>query len=238
MNTPVVTTTQTTLTDTVTAQLRRYIFTGELRPGERLSEPQIAELLQVSRSPVREAMQRLTNEGLLVRQENRRVSVWEATEADVDEIFSLRVMLESLAAERTVYRLDQSDYAALEAIIQHQRELIEQQEYVALIHEDKLFHEYFIRRAEHSRLLEWWNQIMGQWEVLIYRRFVFKPFEVVPSIINDHCDLLGAFVRRDLDGILALHRSINERVRYETVLALQARRQSVGWQLRSERSVF
>ena len=147
--------TSDTLTDIVTARLRLAIVTGALGPGERISEPLLADQLQVSRSPVREALHRLEEERLVMRLATRRIAVWLPTEADVDEIFSLRVMLESLAAERTVQQLNDDDFAALEQLVLRQEELIVNQEYIELIHQDKHFHEYFVKRADHTRLREW-----------------------------------------------------------------------------------
>jgi DNA-binding GntR family transcriptional regulator len=209
----------------VTARLRLAIVTGALGPGERISEPLLAEQLQVSRSPVREALHRLEEERLVARTASRRITVWLPTEADVDEIFSLRVMLESLAAERTVQQLTDDDFAALEQLIHQQEGLIANQEYVELIREDKYFHEYFVKRADHTRLREWWQQIMGQWEVLIYRRMHYAPTKVVPSIVPDHRALLEAYYDRDVDKVIWLHRTINERVQRQTKAAVRSRLQ-------------
>jgi DNA-binding GntR family transcriptional regulator len=217
--------TSDTLTDIVTARLRVAIVTGALGPGERISEPLLADQLQVSRSPVREALHRLEEERLVARTASRRITVWLPTEADVDEIFSLRVMLESLAAERTVQQLGDDDFAALEELVRRQEGLIANQEYVELIREDKYFHEYFVKRADHARLREWWQQIMGQWEVLIYRRMHYAPTKVVPSIVPDHRALLDAYYARDVDKVIWLHRTINERVQRQTKAAVRSRLQ-------------
>lgn len=226
-----------TLTDIVTARLRLAIVTGALGPGERISEPLLADQLQVSRSPVREALHRLEEERLVVRLANRRITVWLPTEADVDEIFSLRVMLESLAAERTVQQLNDDDFAALEQLVLRQEGLIVNQEYIELIREDKHFHEYFVKRADHTRLREWWQQIMGQWEVLIYRRMHHAPTKVVPSIIPDHRALLEAYHARDLNKVVWLHRTINERVQRQTKAALRSRLQLGDIRINSENGV-
>ena len=226
--------TSDTLTDIVTARLRLAIVTGALGPGERISEPLLADQLQVSRSPVREALHRLEEERFVVRTASRRITVWLPTEADVDEILSLRVMLESVAAERTIQQLQDDDFATLEQLVLRQEELIANQEYVELIREDKQFHEYFIKRANHTRLREWWQQIMGQWEVLIYRRMHYAPAKVVPSIIPDHRALLGAYYARDLDKVVWLHRTINERVQTQTKAALRSRLQLGDIRINSE----
>lgn len=227
-----------TLTDIVTSRIRHAIITGALGPGERISEPLLADELQVSRSPVREALHRLEEERLVVRLASRRITVWLPTESDVDEIFSLRVMLESLAAERTIQLLGDDDFNTLEQLIRRQEALIAEQQYLDLISEDKRFHEYFILLANHVRLSEWWEQIMGQWIVLIYRRMHYAPSKVVPSIIPDHRDLLEAYCARNLEKVIWLHRTINERVQRQTKAALRSRLQLGDMRVNSEESLL
>lgn len=211
---------QTTLADAVCEQIRRAIIMGQLEPGQRLSEPALSGMLAVSRSPVREALQRLQLEGLVVGQTNRSCTVWRPSEADVREIFSLREMIETLAAEWSIDKLTEDDFKNMEEIVERQRIAIESQDYIGLIREDKNFHEYICARANHLRLLDWWHQIIGQWEVLIYRRLLANPDEVVPSVIRDHHALMDALRSRDLNRVRDLHRAINERVTTTTAAAL------------------
>jgi DNA-binding GntR family transcriptional regulator len=211
---------QTSLADAVYEQIRRAIVMGSLKPGQRLSEPALAAQLAVSRSPVREALHRLTLEGLVTGQTNRSCVVWQPSVADVREIFSLREMIENLAAEWVIERLTEDDFATLDAIVERQRVAIESQDHIMLIREDMLFHEYLCTRANHRRLLDWFKQIMNQWEVLIYRRLEANPDEVVPSVLRDHHALMDALRSRDINQVRALHRSVNERVIRSTAAAL------------------
>lgn len=212
---------QTTLADVVFERIRRAIIMGNLKPGQRLSEPALSAQLAVSRSPVREALQRLQLEGLVVGQTNRSCMVWSPNESDVKEIFSLREMIETLAVEWCINSLTEEDFKQLEQIIERQRQAIEAKDYVILIREDKLFHEYICIRANHQRLLDWWHQIIGQWEVLIYRRLLANPEEVVPSVIRDHHALMDALRSQDINQVRVLNRAINERVIITTAAALK-----------------
>jgi len=213
---------QYTLADAVTARLREAIITAQLAPGEKLTEPALAAQMEVSRSPVREALYRLQIEGLVQGQANRRSYVWEPTEADVDEIISLRVMIESLAAEWAISNLTDKDFAQLEEIIEQQRQAIEAGGFLKMIHEDKRFHEYVCDRANHSRLMDWWQQIMSQWEVLVYRRMQHNPMQTVSTVLTDHRAILDALRQRDLDAVITLYRTINQRVSEQMKEALRA----------------
>lgn len=86
------------LTEQVYRTLRRQIMSGDLPPGVQVKEEHVAATLDVSRTPVRAALQRLTADGLLINRERRGAFVAEWTHRDIEEIFELRVLLESQAA--------------------------------------------------------------------------------------------------------------------------------------------
>src|SRR5215212_6450975 len=102
------------LHDEVAAQLRDRIFDGELLPGTFVDEASLAREMQISRTPLREALKVLTAEGL-VRHEPRRGSfVNEVTEEDLDQIFPVIAMLEGRCAFEAAQRATDADLAALE----------------------------------------------------------------------------------------------------------------------------
>ena len=103
--TPVV---QETTPALIARQLRRAIGQGELAPGEQLNEAELSRHLGVSRGPLREAMQRLTQEGLLVSIRNRGVFVIEVTDDDVRDMYLARAAVERAAAARVI-QLDAKD---------------------------------------------------------------------------------------------------------------------------------
>lgn len=212
---------QITLTDTVTDKLRDAIIQGELKPGERLTEPTLASMLGVSRSPVREALRRLEYEGLDVRETNNSFSVWKPTDADIDEILSLRVMMESLAAELMIEKLLDEDIANLEKIYEAQKQAVAENQHLLLIKEDRRFHAYIIERTNHARLLEVWNRIMGQWEVISYRRIEYYS-KVSGTVLIDHRNILDALKSKDLERVIRLHKDINKRVGLEMKKSLQS----------------
>jgi DNA-binding GntR family transcriptional regulator len=207
---------QNSLADIVTAQLRAAIVSGQLAPGERLTEPALAERLGVSRSPVREALKRLEGQGLVHSRLNYSTYVWEPDEEDIDEIISLRNMIEITAAEQRLQSLNADDISQLEQIIAEQERDIEARAYLDLVRSDREFHEYMIRKTGNSRLVGWWNQIIGQWEVLVARRWRFDTANVIPRVVHDHRVLLDAVKQRDLARLVALHRAINNEVCEET----------------------
>lgn len=102
--------------DTAYLAVRKMILTGELRSGDKLLEGRLAGQLGVSRTPVREALNRLGSEGLVVMERYRRSVVAGFSHDDVAEIFRLRAILEGHAAGRAATRLEASDLARLETL--------------------------------------------------------------------------------------------------------------------------
>ena len=96
--------------------IRGMIIRGELSSGEVLLESPLAELICVSRTPVREALSRLENEGLVVLGRYRRAQVASFSMPDVAEIFRLRGKLEGHAARRACLRMTAADILRLEVI--------------------------------------------------------------------------------------------------------------------------
>src|SRR3982751_1496960 len=84
----------TTLKERIVQVLRDAILAGKLKPGERLNESRLARELSMSRVPVREALQRLEEQGLVVNIQRKGMFVVSLTEAEVQKINSLRLVLE------------------------------------------------------------------------------------------------------------------------------------------------
>ncbi|HEY5314250.1 MAG TPA: GntR family transcriptional regulator, partial [Pirellulales bacterium] len=103
------------LADSVYETLLEAIATGRLAPGAELSAVALSAQLQVSRTPVTEALQRLEHDGLVEQAANRPPRVVRLAPRDVDEIYELQLHLEAAAAERAATRIDRTTLAALRA---------------------------------------------------------------------------------------------------------------------------
>jgi len=104
------------LHDEVAAQLRGRIFAGELLPGTFLDEARLAEQLQISRTPLREALKVLTAEGLVRHEPRRGCFVNQVTEQDLDEIFPVIALLEGRCAREAALNATDADLQQLEAL--------------------------------------------------------------------------------------------------------------------------
>jgi DNA-binding GntR family transcriptional regulator len=153
--------TRRVLADVVTDDLRDAIVTHELEPGRRLAEDELASQLGVSRGPVREALMRLEREGLVIieRHKGARVASWDRS--DLEEIYSLRIVLEELAAEWACKNATAADFAAMETVLKEFERLTDKQRTPREVSKlDLAFHSAIFRSAHHDRLYRAW-EILG-----------------------------------------------------------------------------
>lgn len=124
----------------VYSQLREAILCGRFVPGRAVTLRGIAEMLEVSPMPVREALRRLTAENALALQDNRRVTVPHMTQAKLEQIVEARVALETQAALRAMPHIDREKLAELQALDNAVTDAIKVQDAEAYIRNNLMFH--------------------------------------------------------------------------------------------------
>jgi DNA-binding GntR family transcriptional regulator len=128
-------------------QLREQIVLGIFRPGEQINESAMASRLRTSRGPLREALQRLCQEGILVNHRNRGVFVLDLTTEDIKEIYAVREAVESAAADTL---LDGSEEQitdtcdVLQGIIKDMAKQVAVSDWQAIAQQDMQFHTSFV----------------------------------------------------------------------------------------------
>jgi DNA-binding GntR family transcriptional regulator len=147
------------LHEQVLEQLLNGLRNGQLRPGERLLEVEIATRLGLSRGTVREAIRRLEQDGLVVSQPHRGTFVVEPTAADVAEVYSLRLMLEGYAVRLACPRLTPAMLAELAGLVEAMAAAAEQADQQAQLRHDQRFHAQLCRFSGHRHLYETWARL-------------------------------------------------------------------------------
>lgn len=215
------------LRDHIVQQVRNAILNGTFKPGERIVETAIADQLNVSRAPVREALSALERDGIVVSVPRRGYFVIQFTGKDIEEIYSLRALLEVGALQRAVKRFTNEDIAQMQGIIDDLGKAIREEcEFETIVGLDLAFHEFICRRADHSRLYTAWNSMRWQTSMLIglttktHYNYPLQPQEL-------HQQILNAILNNDLtqaEATLAEHiQDAEQRAR----VALQSLRSSL-----------
>jgi DNA-binding GntR family transcriptional regulator len=150
------------LADAVAERLRADILSGVYAPGDRLVERRLAQRFSVSHIPLREALARLVEEGLVERLPRRGARVASLSPRMLEEISSLRVVLEQFVIRRLRGRFTPAARADLQAIVDRMMRAARQHDF-ALVHElDQQFHEYLWRLADHTLLVEVAGQLRSR----------------------------------------------------------------------------
>jgi len=142
------------LRDVVFDTLRDAIIQGRLEPGERLMETQLAEELGVSRTPVREAMRRLEQEGFIVMVPHKGAYVAGITLRDIADVFEVRAALDSLAAGLAAQRITEDELEELEKALVRLSEDTIAGNVEKIVKSDEAFHEIIYRASRNERLLQ------------------------------------------------------------------------------------
>jgi DNA-binding GntR family transcriptional regulator len=184
------------LADEVTDQLRDFILTGQLQPGDRLGEAEISQRLRVSRGPVREALVRLEQEGLVTSEWHKGAAVADLTRVDVTELATLRVALEKLAIAGACKSATEEDLAGLLDVVERMRAASAGGSDESLARLDIEFHDAVYRAAHHERLYAAWTTIRSQVALALLRRRVVNR-DYPELVVDEHAALAALIVGRD-----------------------------------------
>ena len=185
------------LREIVSGALRQAIRDGILPPGERLMEIPLAEELGVSRTPIREAIRILEQEGLIVMIPRRGTYVADMSLKDVTEVFELRSILEELAAELAAERITNEEIEALEQHLVEIGNYMNENNLDKVVQADILFHEILYKASRNDRLVEMINNLREQ--TLRFRTLSMSQTGRLAKTWDEHRQLVEAISDRDVE---------------------------------------
>ena len=182
-------------------ELKAKIITGDLAPGSRLTETTIAAMFGVSRTPVREAFQRLSTEGLVDVDPMRGMIVHAPDSREVLDVLQIRASLDALAATLAARAAKDTDLARLRYLVEAMEEAVRLNHREQLIRANRTFHDVIYDAAGNPRLA----RISAELRDYV-RRFSTAPSESperTASVLAEHRALLEAIEQRDADAARA-----------------------------------
>ena len=187
-----------TLSDHVIQQLRHAILAGELKPGQRIVEREIAEAMQTSRGPVRDALMLLENERLVVRYPHKGTFVAWLNVHDAEEIYSLREAIELLAVDYAVKYATDEQIGELDMLVKSMAIRAEKgyTEFEAT-DIDLEFHHTMCCISGHKRLLTTWEALDPQIRMLLLRHRTLLPADFRERGVEWHRQIVEALRARD-----------------------------------------
>ena len=187
------------LRDVVFNTLREAILKGDLKPGERLMEMHLATKLGVSRTPIREAIRMLEQEGLAVTLPRKGAQVAKMTEKDLQDVLEIRDALDELAVVSACSRMANSEFESLTAAMEVFEKAIKAGEVKDIVEADEAFHDVIYKMTKNPKL----EAIVGNMREQMYRyRYEYiKDPKVYSQLIEEHDAIIKGLKSRDVDGL-------------------------------------
>ena len=182
------------LRDVVFNTLRQAILRGEMEPGERLMEIQLADKLGVSRTPIREAIRKLELEGLVKMIPRKGAEVAHITEKDMRDVLEVRMTLEELAVSLACKNIYPEKIEELKKANKLFASAIVSKDVVNIVEADVAFHDIIYGVTENQRLI---NNLREQ--MYRYRLEYVKDARTHQALINEHEDIITQLVNKNVD---------------------------------------
>ena len=176
--------------------IRTAILEGEVAPGERLKEKEIAQQLGISSTPVREALQSLDAEGLIEIIPNRGAVVRSYDEETLEELYRLRALLEGHAARQAAARITEPQLRGLEESCERFGRLRASDDVRSLVRENLVFHSAVLEAAGGATLTELVHKVMRI--PIIYRVYIWYSPE--QKLVSEHYHRQLVHVLRERDA--------------------------------------
>ena len=213
------------LTTLVRRELERQIVSGELVPGAKLNEADLAEQLSVSRGPVREAFRALEQAGLVRLEKNRGVFVREIGVAEADEIYEVRAGLDELIGRLAAQRVTAPQLRELRELVKRMQQAARARsvdEYYPL---NVRFHDLLAQAAGNDTLLASYRRLVNELH-LFRRQTLARGPESFPISAREHAAIVDALARGDAGASsrLLYEHAMESRERLHATLDAPARR--------------
>lgn len=183
------------LRDVVFNTLRQAILRGELKPGERLMEIQLAKRLGVSRTPVREAIRKLELEGLVLMVPRKGAEVAEITRQDLEDVLEVRTALEELAVRNACDHITDEQLQELKKANLEFKRALEGADLIACTEADMRFHEIIYGATNNRRLMQMLNNLREQ--MYRYRLEYLKDKRTHKTLLEEHDAIRRALKKHD-----------------------------------------
>jgi DNA-binding GntR family transcriptional regulator len=201
--------------------LAASVVSGDLKPGERLIEADLAARFNVSRGPVRSALSTLHRLGLVEMRPRRGMAVVELTASDVRDLYEVRIALERAAVERLTTASD-VDWSTLRGKIKDLEDADRKGSSAAATQSSLGFHYSLCALAGNKRLLRAWEAHSDLIKLAIWMRQSAGGAVATDPLLHDHRELVDALVARDSARAVSLITTHLEATRDDLVRMLEA----------------
>ena len=209
------------LRDVVFHTLREAILKGELKPGERLMELQLASKLGVSRTPIREAIRMLELEGLAVTVPRKGAEAAKMTEKDMEDVLQIRRALDELAVSLACDNMTEEKLQQLYKAMIRFEESTQSGDVKQTAQTDVEFHEIIYQAADNPKLVNMLNNLREQ--MYRYRVEYLKNDDVYPRLIEEHKKIYEGLKQKDKGTVIEIvgYHVVNQEIMVKNIIHKQ-----------------
>lgn len=192
-----------TVAEQVHAFIQHALLSGQLNPGDRLAEGELAEALGISRTPIREALRQLDNDGLVVVLPHRGTFVRTLDPRRGRQLYETRLLLEPAAVRAATARITDEQLVALRSLLDSTLDEAKAGDMGGTSVDTEAFHVALLRIAGNDVLLELWTRVWAEWQ--LFRVCAWRDRPQRPrAAAEEHADLFDALTARDEDRAAAI----------------------------------
>jgi DNA-binding GntR family transcriptional regulator len=183
------------LSEDIAESIKAAIIKGKFKPGEKISEGDLAESMGISRTPLREAFRKLENEGFIEIIPRKGAMVTGVDPEEAYDLYEIKSTLEGLAARLAAENLKEKDIEKLEKINDELKDLIDQNDLEAFYKAHTRFHEGFVKQCGNERLIQMISNLNDH-----FKRFGLVSLTLpgqYENAIRQHTEIIEAFHDRD-----------------------------------------
>lgn len=192
------------LREQVYKKLKDSILNGAIKAHSRLIEEKLASSLGTSRTPIREAIQKLEKEGLVYKLPKGGYAVGGITEEDIDEVFGIRSILEGYAAFLAAERITPHELDELEELVKKGEECLNSGDLESLVKINTEFHEKLYKASKSKRLYSMISDLRDF--IYRFRVYIFKHRSLAQISLKDHKEMIRLMRERNAKKVESLVR--------------------------------
>ncbi|WP_235775472.1 MULTISPECIES: GntR family transcriptional regulator [Paenibacillus] len=175
--------------------IKSDIMSGEYKPGERLLVLDLAKRFEVSQAPVREALERLKFEELIIGTPNKGSVVSSVTPKEIRDIFELREMIEVYTVRKVLPLLKEDDFDRMKASLVRMGELVDKGDMLGILESDLEFHGHLYELSGNSAILDVWNRIQSK---MMRFMAISNKYHTTEFLVEEHYILLEMLKGQDI----------------------------------------
>lgn len=182
-------------------KVKRAIMLKRLNPGQRIAEDWVSKELNMSRTPIRAAFKRLESEKLIELVPNKGAVVYSPSDKELQDVFHLRIVLETYAARLAIPKLSSQDLEELQGLLDQELKAYREKNFEEFMRVNGLIHAFPAKVADNTFLLKE-VETLNQWSdcyLILRDEFYSIPLEDVKSI-PEHKAIVTKFQERDVEG--------------------------------------